>query len=93
MRTIISISLIVAGWVSFFAGLVTYLQVEADLFEKRPDLAGLLDEWDRLKRWKKVAEAYKTVFPQGRKLRNCLIFTIAGMTGFLSGFWVLAEFK
>jgi hypothetical protein len=92
MHTIVGVVLIVAGIVSMLVGYTTYLQAEADLFERRPDLSSVTDMWNKAARFREVSKNFKLEFPRSRKLHNYRILSVAGIASLLTGFIVLAEY-
>ncbi len=83
----------VLGVVGNFAGFLSYKAAEADLIARRPELAQLQDDWNRIELWMEVQKAYRAEFPLGWKVQLSWILSIVALVSLFSGGVVLAEFK
>jgi hypothetical protein len=92
MATIIGVVLLFAGQFGTIAAVITYFHAELDLFEKRPDLAGLQDLLGHRRR-REIDRAYKNEFPRGRKMLVSLFLFLGAMASLFSGLWVLTAFQ
>jgi uncharacterized membrane protein YfcA len=89
MRTILGVSLAAAGVVMNFAGALLLIQVEADLLEKRPGLSKIIYGWWGFPDRVEIVRRYKSEFPNGHRVRNSMVCSIAGAIAFFAGIMVL----
>jgi hypothetical protein len=91
MLTIAGISLLVFGSASALVSSLLRFQAEADLLDKRPDLARGIPIWWSMKRHPEIERLYKSEFPEGRKIRQSTWLGVAALVAFLLGFCLLVS--
>jgi hypothetical protein len=93
MRMIAAILLIVVGMILAAIANLLHFSAEADLLEKRPEMAGEIYIWGVFRRHRLIEKRYMEEFPNGKRARQFWQCAIAGFASFLSGVLVLMTFK
>jgi hypothetical protein len=93
MRILLGVSLAAAGTVMNLAGALLLIQVEADLLGKRPGLSKIIYRWWGFPDRREIVRRYKNEFPNGHRVRNSWVCSIAGIVVFFVGIIILFTSK